>query len=321
MLKRKLFQLRLARKRKGTFGLLAAYYRQYFGKHLAKLYHGEKMITTPPFKRVRNARVGIVCPSCRRSLRIDDSGQCECGFKVSFIDGVPVLRALAPEEQVDYRIESSTLPTQNSANLHIEFVKQALQTDGMILELGAGIDVCTHPNLVKTDAFVYSSDLDYVVDAHAMPFEDNTFDFVYSLAVFEHLHSPWVAAKEILRVLKPGGRVYVLTAFMQHLHGYPHHYFNMTTMGAERIFSDFEIISCGPSPHCPMDQLAVILLDLHQMAGNLGGDKSAKALCHSIEDFCHVLPDVQAELIKPASNFEAWRRIAPGVEIVAMKPL
>lgn len=321
MLKRKLFQLRLAQKRMGTFGLLAAYFRQYFGRYLELLYQGEKMIVTPSLTRVRNTRVGIVCPTCRRPLDIDTRGQCECGFKVSFIDNVPVLRTLASEEQVDYRVESSTLPIQNSSNLQIEFVQQALKTNGMILELGAGIDVCTHPNLVKTDAFVYSSDLDYVVDAHAMPFEDNTFDFVYSLAVFEHLHSPWVAAKEILRVLKPGGRVYVLTAFMQHLHGYPHHYFNMTTMGAERIFSDFEIISCGPSPHCPMDQIAVILLDLHQMSGNLEGNKSAKALCRSIEDFCYALPDVQAELVKPASNFEAWRRIAPGVEIVAMKPL
>lgn len=109
----------------------------------------------------------------------------------------------------------------------------------MILELGAGIDVCEHPNLVKTDAFVYSSDLDYVVDAHAMPFEDNSFDYVYSLAVFEHLHSPWVAAKEIFRVLKPDGKVYTLTAFMQHVHAYPHHYFNMTPDGSGKNIRGF----------------------------------------------------------------------------------
>lgn len=319
-LKRKLAQLSLMRARLGTAGLIATYYKRYCGSYLQ--HHKEKIMSTPPSPaRVRNAHVGIVCPACRRPLGIGAEAQCECGFKVDSIDGVPILRTLAQDEQVDYRVESATLPRQNSSNLQIEFVQQALQSDGLILELGAGIDVCTHPNLVKTDAFVYSSDLDYVVDAHAMPFEDNTFDYVYSLAVFEHLHTPWVAAKEIFRVLKPGGKVYVLTAFMQHLHGYPHHYFNMTTMGAERIFSDFEIIHSGPSPHCPMDQLAVILLDLHQMSSNLPGDKSAKALCHSIEDFCQALPNVQEQLIKPEVNFEAWRRIATGVEIIAMKPL
>lgn len=306
--------------RLGTSGLIVAIYRRYFGKYTDHLEEKIMNIYTPS-TRVRNTRVGIVCPACRRPLGIDTDAQCDCGFKVNSIDGVPILRTLEQGEQVDYRAKSSSLPKQNSSNLQIEFVQQALQSSGMILELGAGIDICTHPNLVKTDAFVYSSDLDYVVDAHAMPFEDNTFDFIYSLAVFEHLHSPWVAAKEILRVLKPGGKVYVLTAFMQHVHGYPHHYFNMTTMGAERIFADFEIISSGPSPHCPMDQIAVILLDLHQMSSNLGGDKSAKALCNSIEDFCHALPNVQAELIKLEANFEAWRKIAPGVEIIAMKPL
>lgn len=271
--------------------------------------------------RVRNSRVSLVCPACRRPFNVGADVQCECGFKAQFVDSVPVLRTLAAEERVDYLAESSSLTQHNSSHLPIELIQEALRSDGMTLELGAGIDICTHPNLVKTDAFVYSSHLDYVVDAHAMPFVDNSFDYIYSLAVFEHLHSPWVAAKEIFRVLKPGGKVYVLTAFMQHVHGYPHHFFNMTHMGVERIFSDFEIIRSGPSPHCPMEQLAVILCDLSTMAKNLKGNKSAEALSKSIKDFCRALPDVQAELIKPDSNFEAWRRIAPGVEIVAMKPL
>lgn len=320
MLKRKLNHLKLTWRRLGATGLITTYYHRYLTKY--KLHIKDKNMTAAPSPaRIRNTGVGIVCPECRQPLDFGATAQCACGFNVNFIEGVPILRSLAQDEQVDYRAESSSLPRQDSTNLQIEFVQQALKSNGLILELGAGIDVCTHPNLIKTDAFVYSSDLDYVVDAHKMPFEDNTFDFIYSLAVFEHLHTPWVAAQEIFRVLKPGGKVYVLTAFMQHLHGYPHHYFNMTTMGAERIFSDFEILHSGPSPHCPMDQIAVILLDLHQMSSNLGKDKSAQALCHSIEDFCAALPSVQAELIKPEINTEAWRRIAPGVEIIAMKPL
>ncbi len=323
MLRRKLTQLKLMHQRLGTAGLLRFIYQRYLGwyprKTLRKETHNKMGLdNTNPSARVRDNRVKLICPQCRADF--DGATACACGFEVVRIDGVPILRTLAPDEQVDYRLESASLPRQNSSNLQIDPIQTGLR-GGLILELGAGIDVCDHPRLIKTDAFVYSTDLDYVVDAHGMPFPDNTFDFVYSLAVFEHLHSPWVAAKEILRVLKPGGKVYVLTAFMQHLHGYPHHYFNMTTFGTERIFADFEILHCAPSPHCPMDQLAVILLDLHQMASNLPKNKSAKALCHSIEDFCHALPDVQADLIKPAINLEAWRRIAPGVEILAMKPL
>jgi hypothetical protein len=103
--------------------------------------------------RARDNRVSLICPACRRPFNVGADAQCQCGFKAHFVDGVPILRTLAHEERVDYRAEPSPLPQQNSSDLQIEFVQQALQSDRMILELGAGIDVCTHPNLVKTDAF------------------------------------------------------------------------------------------------------------------------------------------------------------------------
>lgn len=43
-------------------------------------------------------------------------------------------------------------------------------------------------------------------DACAIPFEDNTFDYVYSHGVIHHMDRPELASREILRVLKPGGR-------------------------------------------------------------------------------------------------------------------
>jgi len=42
-------------------------------------------------------------------------------------------------------------------------------------------------------------------DATAMRFEDDTFDFVYSMAVFEHIEDVEGAVREVNRVLKPGG--------------------------------------------------------------------------------------------------------------------
>ena len=43
-------------------------------------------------------------------------------------------------------------------------------------------------------------------------------------------------AAEIARVLKPGGKLVCCVPFLQPLHGFPHHYFNMTHQGLRTLF-------------------------------------------------------------------------------------
>jgi SAM-dependent methyltransferase len=52
---------------------------------------------------------------------------------------------------------------------------------------------------------------DLLVDAHSMPFCDDSFECVFCYAVLPHFHSPVVAIREIERVLKPGG-IFIGTA-------------------------------------------------------------------------------------------------------------
>lgn len=47
-------------------------------------------------------------------------------------------------------------------------------------------------------------------DAEQLPFEDGSFDFVYSWGVIHHTESPERAGREIVRVTAPGGRVCVM---------------------------------------------------------------------------------------------------------------
>ncbi len=51
-------------------------------------------------------------------------------------------------------------------------------------------------------------------DARAMPFRDNEFDAVWTVWVLEHVPNPEQALREIRRVLKPGGLLYLSPAWM-----------------------------------------------------------------------------------------------------------
>ncbi len=83
-------------------------------------------------------------------------------------------------------------------------------------------------------------DVDVLADAHALTatFPENTFDAVIACSVFEHIQRPWIAAPEIARVLKPGGRVFVQTHQCFPLHGYPSDYWRFTTEALETLFGD-----------------------------------------------------------------------------------
>ena len=48
-----------------------------------------------------------------------------------------------------------------------------------------------------------------VADAHALPFDDESFDGAWADRTFQHLADPRAALRELVRVLRPGGRLVV----------------------------------------------------------------------------------------------------------------
>lgn len=107
--------------------------------------------------------------------------------------------------------------------------------DGLVLDCGAGKRARYFDNVVNFEIVAYDT-TDVRGVGEALPFIDNTFDAVISIAVLEHVKDPFRCAAEIARVLKPGGELICCVPFLQPYHGYPHHYYNMTHQGLRNLF-------------------------------------------------------------------------------------
>ena len=107
-------------------------------------------------------------------------------------------------------------------------------------------------DFVMTD-YLEGADVDVVSDAHDFKeFPDDTFDGVYSASTFEHIQYPWVAAAALLRIIKPGGWLYVATHQTFPVHGYPYDYTRWTDAGLRSLFEwvGFEVVEADMTNKC-----------------------------------------------------------------------
>jgi len=154
---------------------------------------------------------------------------------------------LGPVEKNEYKIGINQSESSNEWS-EDSVIAKLINENELVLNIGAGYRRNADryymlDNVINTEIFAYPT-TDIICDGGNLPFKDNSFDVVLSLAVLEHVKNPWVHADEMIRVLKPGGIVYADVPFLQPYHGYPHHYYNMTTAGLKNLFSKkIEIVS------------------------------------------------------------------------------
>jgi SAM-dependent methyltransferase len=167
-------------------------------------------------------RLARVRPHLRRDLPFT-----ETSFHFNFLP--PELRA---QFAIDHTEVASSHPYGPAANELI-----ARFPDGLILDAGAGLRAEDSPNVVTLEIKPYPS-TDVLGIAEQLPFVDDTFDAAISCAVLEHVKDPFAAARELVRVTKRGGCIYADVPFLQPYHGYPAHYYNMTSAGLVNLFSE-----------------------------------------------------------------------------------
>jgi uncharacterized protein YbaR (Trm112 family)/SAM-dependent methyltransferase len=197
-----------------------------------------------PICKVQVIRQGeaLICSSCQRTYPI--------------VNNVPVL---LPDQSIPTSQHHQDLDIRPSYDPWIHrVIIQSLPGNAIILDLGAGNLTLNLPNVIRMDVTL-TPYVDVVGDAHALPFLPGVLDFVFSLAVIEHLRQPFLAAQEMYRVLKPGGYIYGECNFVFAYHGFPHHYFNASQQGIEQVFQSFDKIRSGVAPY-QMPSFAIRML-------------------------------------------------------------
>jgi SAM-dependent methyltransferase len=122
----------------------------------------------------------------------------------------------------------------------IERSGASLPAGTRVLDAGAGDGryrtEFAHTRYIGVDLAVGDVALDYTgLDAictlTGLPFDAGSFDAVLCTQVLEHVAEPLQVLREICRVLRPGGRIFLSGPQSWHQHQKPHDYYRYTSFG------------------------------------------------------------------------------------------
>lgn len=216
----------------------------------------------------------VVCPDCRtplpEDLRCDD-----CSRAYPKIGSIPILLPANSVFVVDDiqgggyfrapRNERRTRWRRRLPSLTSDFAKKPLDeaianSSGIGLVVGAGEK---RPDLLNDRVTWTVTDVsavfgvDYVADAHRLPFKDSTFDVVLADNVLEHTLAPHVVASELERVCRVGGRLIIRVPFTYPLHSAPYDFFRFSPFGLRCIFRQVDVEQLVPG-HGPGGTIAYL---------------------------------------------------------------
>jgi hypothetical protein len=179
----------------------------------------------------------LYCPSCHQGLRLDwITGQryrCRCDSIFDCREGIDLIPENYPNK-ADIRFQGAICSHGYDGDV-LRIINDVAARGGMVLDCGAGWRHTIHPNVITTEILRYPS-TDVVAVGEKLPFGNAVFDAVLSLHVLEHVKNPFICAKELARVLKPGGTLFAVTPYIVPVHGYPFHFFNPTPAGLKALF-------------------------------------------------------------------------------------
>jgi SAM-dependent methyltransferase len=206
----------------------------------------------------------LVCPKCRNGIGGPNyfCNRCQVGF-----DWTPnriIFEKFDPDENNDsleklkgklkaftrlYVLLQELISPVYISKKNLKQIIHTIESNNQLgLNIGSGVTNYS-PRIINFDKQVFKN-VDIVGDLFSLPFADNSFDYVFSIYVLEHVANPQAAIREMYRVLKPDGMCYSFIPFIQGFHASPHDYIRLTKSGVESYFADFkvtEINAAGPT--------------------------------------------------------------------------
>ena len=84
-------------------------------------------------------------------------------------------------------------------------------------------------------------------DGHALPFADDSFEFVFTIAVLEHIRYPFVVLQEVNGVRKPGGTLIGTVAFLEPFHAQS--FYHHCDLGTLNLLAHSGLSALEVAPH------------------------------------------------------------------------
>lgn len=214
----------------------------------------------------------LACPYCIESLKIRENGlYCiSCDTTYPFINDRQVdLRLQKPktytllfevgkdlQEIINFNYQPLDPPPRRFSKELVKHMPNASHPDALALDLGCG--TTAHKPMLEQVGFQYVG-MDYsdkqapiLGDAHALPFKDESFEFILSMNVLEHLQYPPVAYLEVKRVLQTGCRILGGVSFLEPFHD--NSFYHHTHLGTYNTLATagLTVHAVAPNIHWPV---------------------------------------------------------------------